>query len=238
MVGRYDGRVSFVSENFGESSLARKFGVTRYPAVFVDDVLVARPIDFGFFATGETAGRYTPFRDPKSHAKFQADLVRMIDLVLAGKKEELRNERRGEVPAELAAMPAVSTTSLQGLPLRLDDLKGKVVLVEFWATWCPPCGSTLQWLGELKKRHGDRIEVLALAVESPEEQVRGVVAKMSPDVKWALGTPRIAESFGDVSAVPTLFVFDQSGKTVRITYGAPPDLHPTIEKLVADLTKY
>ena len=234
---RYQGRVEFVSENFGESELARRFGVTRYPAIFVDDVLVARPIDFGFFAKGETAGRYTPFRDPKSHARFQADLARMIDLVLTGRKEDLRAERSGEAPAEIASLPVVRAAGLSGEPLQLAELKGKVVLVEFWATWCPPCRSTLQWLGELKKQYGDKLEVVAFAVESPDDQVRSLVAQLSPEVRWAIASPELAREFGDVSAVPTLFVFDGTGRTARIAYGAPPDLHETVGKLVAELTQ-
>ena len=45
----FGGRARFVSENYGDSELAKRFGVTRYPAIFVDDVLVATPNDFGFY---------------------------------------------------------------------------------------------------------------------------------------------------------------------------------------------
>jgi hypothetical protein len=48
VVREFGGKVRFVSENYGDSALAKKFGVTRYPAIFVDDVLVAKPKDFGF----------------------------------------------------------------------------------------------------------------------------------------------------------------------------------------------
>jgi len=62
--------------------------VTRYPAIFVDDVLVAKPKDFGFYGKGEGSGdgRYTPLRSATSHEPFRADLSRTIALVLAGKK--------------------------------------------------------------------------------------------------------------------------------------------------------
>ena len=57
----------------------------------------------------------------------------------------------------------------QGKPVTAAEVEGRVVLVEFWATWCPPCRSTLEWLSALQRQHGDRIAVLALAVESPED---------------------------------------------------------------------
>ena len=69
---KFPGKVRFVSENFGASKLAERFGVTRYPAVFVEDVLVARPNDFGFFGRGEKSGRYTPWRNAASQARFKA----------------------------------------------------------------------------------------------------------------------------------------------------------------------
>ncbi len=92
VVQSFGGKARFVVENYGESALARRFGVTRYPAIFVGDVLVATPKDFGFYGRGEGAGdgRYTPLRSAASHERFRADLSRMIELVLAGRKAEAR----------------------------------------------------------------------------------------------------------------------------------------------------
>ena len=228
---KYGGKVAFVSENFGASKLAERFGVTRYPALFVDDVLVARPRDFGFFAKGENEGRYTPWRNAESQAKFKADLGRMVELILAGKKDQLRREYQSaaaDPPEQVAALPRFSLTDLQGKSLTAAEVEGRVVLVEFWATWCPPCRSTLEWLSALQRQHGDRIAVLALAVESPEEQVRATAAAL-PDLRIAIADAPAARSFGDILAVPTLFLFDRAGKTARILYGAPPDLHQQME---------
>ena len=241
MVAKYPGRVTFVNENFGASKLAERFGVKRYPAVFVDDVLVARPRDFGFLGQGETNGRYTPWRNAKSQEKFKVDLTRMIDLILAGKKEQVVRERTPQgataaaAPEEIAALPKFSLTDLAGHPLTASQLAGRPVLVEFWATWCPPCRSTLQWLGELKRKYGDRIAVLALAVESPPDQVRTTVGALSPSLRWAVADAATAHAFGDIAAVPTLFLFDRQGHTARVVYGAPPDLHPQVETTLASL---
>jgi thiol-disulfide isomerase/thioredoxin len=237
VVAKYAGRVRFVSENFGASKLADKFGVTRYPAVFVQDILVARPSDFGFYGKGEKAGRYTPWVNADNQARFKTDLTRMVDLVLAGKSSQLRAEHAGTAAAssdQITALPKFALTDLSGKPLQASDLAGKTVLVEFWATWCPPCHSTLEWLGEVKKQHPE-MEVVAMAVESPEEKVKESVKTLSPGIRWAIADAPTAQAFGDVVAVPTMYVFDATGKMVKALYGAPPDLHEQAEKVIGKM---
>jgi thiol-disulfide isomerase/thioredoxin len=239
VASKYPGQVTFVTENFGASKLAEKFGVKGYPAVFVDDVLVAAPREFGYFGEVEGTGRYAPWRSATSQEKFKSDLTRMIDLILAGKKDIVTREHATTTAAsqEITTLPPFKLTDLSGHPLTADHLSGRVVLVEFWATWCPPCRSTLEWLGELKRKHGDNLAILALAVESPEDHIRSTANSLSPDLHWAIADPATGLSFGDITAVPTLFLFDRSGKTSRILYGAPPDLHTQVEKTLDTLLK-
>ena len=237
VAAKYPGRVTFVSENFGGSKLADRYGVKGYPAVFVDDVLVAVPRDFGYFGEVEGTGRYAPWRNADNQAKFKVDLIRMIDLILAGKKDVVSQEHAGTSASihEIATLPNFKLTDLAGHPLTRGQLSGRVVLVEFWATWCPPCRSTLQWLGQLQHQYGDKLAVVALAVESPEDQIRSTVKSLSPDLHWAIADAPTAAAFGDITSVPTLFLFDPTGKTAQVLYGAPPDLHTQAEKKLASL---
>lgn len=234
---QFSGKARFVVENYGNSELARRFGVTRYPAIFVDDVLVAKPKDFGFYGKGEGAGggRYTPWKSAASHERFRADLSRMIGLILAGRKDDAQAQGAQADDSGMASLPAFALVDLAGKPISRDDLDGRVVLVEFWATWCPPCRGTLGWLGGLKKRHGDRVAVLALAIESEEADVRKLAGELELPLAWAMGTPELVRAFGDVSAVPTLFVFDRQGRAAASFYGAPPGLHAEAEATLASL---
>ena len=231
MAAKYPGKVTFVSENFGGSKLAEQYGVKGYPAVFVDGVLVAVPRDFGYFGEKDGTGRYAPWKNADSQAKFKADLIRMIDLILAGKKDVVAQEHPSTTAAtrELSKLPNFKLTDLSGHPLTNEQLAGRAVLVEFWATWCPPCRSTLQWLGTLKQQYGDKLAVVALAVESPQDQVGTTVSSLSPELRWAVADGPTASAFGDITSVPTMFIFDRTGKTARILYGAPPDLHDQAE---------
>jgi len=236
VVSKFDGRVRFVTENFGESKLAEQYNITRYPAVFVNDILLARPSDFGFYGSDEKAGRYTPWLKAESQEKFRADLSKLVELVLAGKNEEAAKQgaTKEAGPETIAALPKFVAKDLEGKPLSSESLAGRVVVVDFWATWCPSCVGTLQWLKDLSAKHPEKIAVVALAVESPETQVKKLAAEGGA-VRWAISDEPTARSFGDVVAVPTMYVFDKSGKTVKVFYGAPPEFHKDAEAVIGGL---
>jgi thiol-disulfide isomerase/thioredoxin len=234
VVAEFGGRARFVAENYGESEFAEKFGVKRYPAIFVNDVLVATPKDFGFTAQGEgqEPGRYAPLRNAGSHARFRKDLSKVISLLLAGNQTEANALAASADSGEVAELPTFDLTDLDGRVLPAADLKGRVVVVEFWATWCPPCRSTLAWLGDLQKRYGDKVVVLALALESDEAAVRRLATELDVPVRWAMRSPAVLRAFGDVSAVPTLLVYGPDGRLAGAHYGATPTLHDEAETTI------
>jgi thiol-disulfide isomerase/thioredoxin len=239
VVQEFGGQVRFVEENYGNSERAARLGVKRYPAIFVDDVIVATPKDFGFYGKGEGEGegRYAPLKSEASHTRFRGDLSRVISLLLAGRTREAHALAAPADTGEVAALPAFSLTDLDGKPVSSADLAGRVVLVDFWATWCPPCRGTLAWLGAVKQKYGDRVVVLALAVESDEEEVRQLARTLDLPLRWAMRTPALLHAFGDVSAVPTLLMFDRHGKAAGAFYGSTPQIHEDADQTLAKLLR-
>jgi len=231
---RYKGEVEFVEESWATSALAQRYGVKYYPAIFVNDVLVARPGDFR-----AKQGRYAPWiGNAKSHERFQADLTRMVELARKGRMDAVRKESDAAAPvevAELAKLPSLRLQPLAGEPLDLSETAGKVRVVEFWATWCPPCRSTLSWLSELQAGYAGRVQVIGIAVESEEPAVRAMAEQMKLGFPIAMTTPQTSEAFGDVLSVPTLFVFDKAGNAAAVFYGAPEDLHATVKSTIERL---
>lgn len=100
----------------------------------------------------------------------------------------------------------------------LKDLHGKVVLVDFWASWCSPCLSSFPWMDELQKRHGQKgLVVVAVNLDQDRALADAFLKKTAPQFRIefdAEGT--LAKQFG-VQAMPTSFLIDRSGK-VRITH--------------------
>src|SRR5262249_58110973 len=196
-------------------------------------VLVDSTRDFGYFG-GDKDGRYSPWRSAASQQKFKDDLIRMLNLVLSGKKEQLSRKLAGanHQPDQIATLPRFSLTDLSGRPLSSDQLSGRAVLVEFWAPWCPPCRSTLEWLASLKRQYGDRIAIVTLAIDSPESEVRKAAGSVSSEVHWAMSDAKTAVAFGDIVSGPALVPFHTSGKTAQGLYRAPPDIREHAEKSV------
>jgi thiol-disulfide isomerase/thioredoxin len=238
-VEQFGGRVKYAVENYGESALAKRFGIKRYPALFVGDVLIATPKDFGFYGTGEGegAGRYAPFPSEKGEELFRADVAKVVTLLLHGQDKEARSLAASTSEAPGGPLPRAGWKDLDGHPIAPSDLAGKVVAVEFWATWCPPCRASLEWLGRLQRQYGDRLVILTVAVQSDLGEVRALAADLHSSLRWTMATPDLAGQLGDVSAVPTLLLFDRDGKRITAHYGAPPDLHPQAEAELARLLR-
>ena len=230
---QFPGRVRVQEENFGESALAERFGVKRYPAVFVNEVLVAKPKDFGFFGKSgsQGAGRYTPWLKPENQMRFREDMGRIVKQALRG---ELSASAATGAPEEesLRQLPKFLLKDLAGVEVNSSALEETVTIVEFWATWCPPCIKALPWLSELQAQHPTQLQILGVAIESPLGDLRAINERFELPFPVVQGTAELAIDFGDLVAVPTTFVFGVGGKLIQVFHGAPPTLKQDIEALL------
>jgi thiol-disulfide isomerase/thioredoxin len=233
----FDGKVKVVVEEYGNSPMATRFGVRRYPVVFVDDVLVARPKDFGFGGPEDVSGGlYVPWLEPANQRKFKDDLRRTLVRRLAG--ESVGGLNVGDVATEEDAsegapvMPSLTLQDIGGTTIDPSRLINRPVIVEMWATWCPPCRSTMAWLPSLQKKYGKRATVIAIAVDSKLEDVKKMAASLKPNYPIVMGTAEVIKAFGAVAAVPKLIVYDARGRRSKVLCGAPNDLHDQIEAAV------
>jgi thiol-disulfide isomerase/thioredoxin len=186
---------------------------------------------------GENNGRYAPIRDAASQTKFRADLSKAIAFIVGGRLADARAMAAPADTGEVTSLPSFSVTDLDGKTLTQADLAARVVLVDFWATWCPPCRGTMTWLGTVKRRYGDKVAVVTFALESDEADVRKLAGDLQLPFRGAMRSPEVHRAFGDVSAVPTLLVFDRTGKHAAAFYGSTPKLHDQADEAIASLLR-
>jgi peroxiredoxin len=127
-------------------------------------------------------------------------------------------------PERRSPAPDIEVTTLQGETLALSSLRGKVVLVNFWATTCVVCVREMPRLTELYRRHNaEGYEMLAVAMPyDPPHRVIDYARRNALPFTVALDLEgKAAWAFGDVSATPTTFLIDRRGMVVREYVGEP-----------------
>jgi cytochrome c biogenesis protein CcmG, thiol:disulfide interchange protein DsbE len=114
------------------------------------------------------------------------------------------------------AAPAFELKDLDGKPVSLAEAKGKIVLLNFWATWCGPCRAEIPDLVDLQKRYADKLEIIALATDEEDaDQVRRFVMKSGINYRVAMTSDEVRRSYGGIAALPTSFVIDSQGRVVQ-----------------------
>jgi thiol-disulfide isomerase/thioredoxin len=129
-------------------------------------------------------------------------------------------------PAAAAGEPAPAFTlpDASGAPIALDKLKGRVVYVDFWASWCGPCKRSFPWMGEMQKKYGDGgLTVVAINVDRKREDAAKFLA-VTPGAFTIVYDPAgsVASSY-DVKGMPTSYLVDRAGRIVAVDSGFPDD---------------
>jgi cytochrome c biogenesis protein CcmG/thiol:disulfide interchange protein DsbE len=125
--------------------------------------------------------------------------------------------------AELSgAAPAFTLVDVNGKSVSLADFKGKVVILDFWATWCPPCKREIPDFIKLQSEYGSKgVQIVGIALDQPGK-VEAFVKDNGMNYPVLMGTNEVAASYGGVEAIPTTFIIDKSGKIVTKYEGFRP----------------
>jgi thiol-disulfide isomerase/thioredoxin len=119
--------------------------------------------------------------------------------------------------------PPLQAQDLLGKSVNKENWAGKVVLVNFWATWCPPCREEIPELLELKKEYKDRLEIVGISEDDdPPESVLKFARQKRMTYPIVMATPELIESYGGVPALPTSYLIDTQGRVVQKHSGLYP----------------
>jgi thiol-disulfide isomerase/thioredoxin len=108
--------------------------------------------------------------------------------------------------------PAMKLKDLAGKPLDLAAYKGKVVIVDFWATWCVPCREEIPSFNALVKKYGAKgFAVIGVSMDDSADPIPAFVKKYAVGYPVALGDSALADRFGGILGLPVAFVIDRDG---------------------------
>ncbi len=137
-------------------------------------------------------------------------------------------------PARIVPMPAFDLVNVNGGSLKSSELRGKVVVVDFWASWCEPCKSEIPKYNKLvESMAGKDFQMIGYAVESGDlDDVRKSAGELGIRYPVVMGTDEVTEAFGNARGLPTTFLVGKDGKIYKTIVGAPVG---KIEQLAKDI---
>lgn len=131
--------------------------------------------------------------------------------------------------------PEISLTDLDGHPVNMAKYKGKVVLLDFWATWCAPCQVEIPHFVEFQSKYQPRgLQVLGVSMDDGPEPVRAFYRKYKMNYPVCMGDLKVAKSYGGILGLPVTFLIGRDGR-IHAKYSGQVDMPGLEAKIKAML---
>jgi len=161
-------------------------------------------------------------------------------LVLAHFRQALPGAAPARNPAASSpghSAPDFDLTDLQGNAVKLSDLRGKAVVLNFWASWCAPCKEEIPWFVEMQKRYGSQgLQIVGISMDEgdPKEVVK-FAAENAINYPVVFGVEKVADEYGGIDYLPTTFYIDRNGVVLDRVYGQPErdEIEQKIKRAIA-----
>ncbi len=121
----------------------------------------------------------------------------------------------------LPVAPDFTLTQIDGQPLQLSSYRGKVVLLDFWATWCDPCRDEIPHFVELQKMYGNQgLQIIGVSMDDSLDPVKPFAEKFRINYPIVMGSAKIGELYGGILGLPIAFMIGRDGRIYRKHVGA------------------
>lgn len=111
--------------------------------------------------------------------------------------------------------PGFTLKLTDGKDIKLSNYKGKIVIIDFWATWCPPCRRGIPDMIDIQKKYQRDVVIIGISLDrETKPDVVPFIKKYEINYPVAYGTTEVVVAFGNIEAIPTSFIIDKSGQIV------------------------
>ena len=121
--------------------------------------------------------------------------------------------------AQLPTLPDAEFKTLDGQPYRLSELRGRVVVLNFWATWCGPCRGEIPEFNAMQREHGERLSIVGVTSHDTPEQVKSFQEDLPQHYTVLLGSSDTPERFQNGPGLPVTYVLDREGRVRHKIFG-------------------
>ena len=179
--------------------------------------------------------------DPKKIDRIFTHMVRhvpsylkIVFVLLAGAAFFFGGSLAQAADSKIAA-PDWHLSDLDGKPVKLSDFKGKVVILDFWATWCPPCRAEIPGFVAIQKKYADKgFTVIGVSLDKQGVSVvKPFTRQLGMNYPVVMGNPKTVDDYGGITTIPTTFVIDRQGNVVTAYEGFTDQA--TFESVIAPL---
>lgn len=133
--------------------------------------------------------------------------------------------------------PELFLTDLNGKTFKMSSLKGKVVVVNFWAVWCTPCTEEVpKFVGLQQRYQGQGLQVIGISIDDSDHDLRNFYRRFGMNYPVVAGTKKVAEEYGGILGLPTTFIIDRDGRIQKKLTGAT-DFSALEQEVAAQLAK-
>ena len=132
------------------------------------------------------------------------------------------SQAQTSTPSTLPSAPPFTVKTFEGKTVKLTELRGKPVVLDFWATWCRPCRAAMPHLDAVQKRFGDgRLVVIGLSVdeEDVDHDVRRFARDLGVSFRLGMANEKVLDLYGPIRSLPTTFFINGQGEVVRRVKG-------------------
>ena len=131
------------------------------------------------------------------------------------KKVDVNGNSNKDLKDDNSLAPNFKLKRTNGEELRLSDYRGKVVLLDFWATWCGPCKRGIPDLIDIQKKYSGKVQVIGISVDADTKpDVIPFIKEFGINYPIVYASTEVIKSYGDIYLIPTVFILDQSGHIV------------------------
>jgi thiol-disulfide isomerase/thioredoxin len=133
--------------------------------------------------------------------------------------------------------PQFSLANLEGKQVGLKDFTNKVIVVDFWATWCGPCREEIPHLNKLYEDYrGKGFEIVGISMDTDDpDSIKKFARDLRMEYTVVIGNDSVAQDFGGVMGLPTKFIIDRKGNIVKKFTGYNPSIIQEIEETIRQL---